>query len=136
MSRAKKITARKPADSRLLSSYVKLYKGKTMSFLIHQGNKRIITPTYTKADGTPGEIEGAPVWAIVPDNTSVLAVAPDGLSAELTWAGSGDGAILTITADGDLGTGVFPVVITETFDFVAPLGAVAGAVTVSDEVAA
>ena len=107
-----------------------------MSTQIHQGFKRIITPLYTKADGTPGQIEGAPVWAITPDNTSILAVSPDGLSAELTWAGSGDGAILTITADGDLGTGVFPVVITETFDFVAPLGAVAGVLSISDEVAA
>lgn len=106
-----------------------------MSFQIHQNFKRIITPVYTKTDGTPGEIEGAPIWAITPDNTSVLTVAEDGLSAELTWAGSGDGAVLTITADGDLGTGVYPVVITETFDFVAPLGAVAGTVTVGEEVA-
>ncbi len=107
-----------------------------MSNAIHQGFKRVITPVYTKADGTPGQVEGAPVWAVVPDNTSVLTVAADGLSAELAWAGTGDGAILTITADGDLGTGVFPIVITETFDFVAPLGATAGVVNVSDEVAA
>jgi hypothetical protein len=105
-------------------------------FEIHQGFKRIITPQYTKSDGTPGQIEGAPVWAVTPAETSVLTVAEDGLSAELAWAGSGDGAVLTITADGDLGTGVFPVVITETFNFVAPLGAVAGTVTVGAEVAA
>lgn len=105
-------------------------------FDIHQGFKRIITPIYTKADGTPGEIEGQPVWAITPTETSVLTVAADGMSAELTWAGSGDGATLTITADGDLGSGVFPIVITETFNFISPLGAVAGAVTVGDEVAA
>lgn len=106
-----------------------------MAYDIHQGFKRVITPAYTKADGTPGQVEGAPVWSITPSETSTLVVAPDGLSAELTWAGSGDGAVLTITADGDLGTGVFPVVITETFNFVAPLGAVAGVVTVGDEVA-
>src|SRR5574343_730861 len=106
-----------------------------MSTQIHQGFKRVITPIYTKADGMPGEVEGAPVWSIAPDNTSILPVAEDGLSAELTWAGTGDGAILTITADGDLGTGVFPIVITETFDFVAPLGATAGVISISDEVA-
>jgi hypothetical protein len=106
-----------------------------MSFDIHQGFKRVITPSYTKADGTPGQVEGTPVWAITPTETSVLTVAADGMSAELAWAGSGDGAVLTITADGDLGTGVFPVVITETFNFVAPLGAVAGALSVGEEVA-
>lgn len=104
-------------------------------FKIHQGFKRTITPQYTKADGTPGQIEGVPVWSITPAETSVLTIAADGLSADLAWAGSGDGAVLTITADGDLGTGIFPVVITETFNFVAPLGAVAGTVTVGDEVA-
>ena len=85
------------------------------------------------ADGTAGQVEGVPVWDIAPVETSVLTVAEDGMSAELTWAGTGDGAVLTITADGDLGTGVFPVIITETFNFVAPLGAVAGTVTVGDE---
>lgn len=107
-----------------------------MPFPIHQGFKRVITPIYTKADGTPGEIEGVPVWSITPPETSTLTVAEDGLSAELAWAGSGDGAVLTITADGDLSAGVFPVVITETFDFVAPLGAVAGVVSIGDEIAA
>jgi hypothetical protein len=72
---------------------------------------------------------------IAPDETSVLTIAVDGLSAELAWAGSGDGAVLSITADGDLGTGVFPVVITEIFNFVSPLGAVSGTVSVGDEVA-
>lgn len=106
-----------------------------MSTQIHQGFKRIITPVYTKADGTPGEIEGQPVWSITPPETSILTIAEDGLSAELAWKGTGDGAILTITADGDLGTGVFPIVITETFDFVAPLGAVSGLAVIGDEIA-
>lgn len=102
-------------------------------FAIHQGFKRIITLHYTKADGTPGEVEGVPVWSIVPPETSVLTPAPDGMSAEIAWAGSGDGAQLTITADGDLGEGVFPIVTTDTVNFVAPLGASAGAIDVSDE---
>lgn len=105
-----------------------------MNTEINQGFKRIITPIYTKADGTPGQVEGVPEWFITPDNTSKLTVSPDGLSAELAWAGTGDGAILTITADGDLGTGIFPIVITEKFDFVAPLGAVAGTVSIGDQI--
>jgi hypothetical protein len=105
-----------------------------MALDIHQGKKRTVTATYTKADGTPGQVEGLPVWSIVPSETSTLNVSPDGLSAEVVWAGSGDGAVLTVSADGDLGTGVFPIVFSETFNFVAPLGAVAGAISVSDEV--
>lgn len=102
-------------------------------FDIHQGNKRTIQAQYMMDDGSPGQVEGVPVWSISPPETSVLTVADDGMSAELAWNGTGDGAVLTITADGDLGTGVFPVVITETFNFIAPLGAVAGVLSVSDE---
>jgi len=106
-----------------------------MSHPINQGFKRIITAIFTKADGTPGVVEGLPVWSIIPAETSVLTIAEDGMSAELAWAGTGDGAILTITADGDLGTGVFPIVITEIFDFVAPLGATAGVASIGEEIA-
>jgi hypothetical protein len=106
-----------------------------MSHPINQGFKRIITAIFTKADGTPGVVEGLPVWSIIPSETSVLTIAEDGMSAELAWAGTGDGAILTITADGDLGAGVHPIVITETFDFVAPLGATAGIASISEEIA-
>lgn len=107
-----------------------------MAFEIHQGFKRLITLTFTKADGTQGEVEGVPVWAMGPNQENVLAtlaVAADGMSAELAWAGTGEG-VLTVTADGDLGTGVFPIIISEQFSFVAPLGAVAGGISVSDEV--
>lgn len=104
-----------------------------MAFELHQGFKRLITLTFTKADGTPGEVEGVPVWDFQPSGIAELAVASDGLSAQLTWVGTGEG-VLTVTADGDLSAGVFPVVISEQFSFVAPLGAVAGGISVSDEV--
>ena len=104
-----------------------------MAFELHQGFKRLITLTFTKADGTPGEVEGAPAWDFQPSGIAELAVASDGLSAELTWAGTGEG-VLTVTADGDLSAGVFPITISEQFSFVAPLGAVAGGISVSDEV--
>ena len=104
-----------------------------MAFELHQGFKRVISLAFTKADGSPGEVEGAPAWDFQPAGIGELAVAADGMSAELTWAGTGDGE-LTVTADGDLGTGVFPITISEQFTFVAPLGAVAGGISVSDEV--
>lgn len=101
---------------------------------IHQGFSRSLTLSYTQADGTPGIVEGVPVWEITPVETSTLVVADDGMSGTIAWAGTGDGAILTVTADGDLGTGVFPIVVTETFNFVAPLGAVSGMVSIGEEV--
>lgn len=102
-------------------------------FDIHQNFKRTVNISFTKADGTAGSVEGLPVWVMSPAETSTLTVAADGMSADIAWAGVGDGAVLTVTADGDLGAGVFPVVITETFNFIAPLGAVAGAVSVGAE---
>jgi hypothetical protein len=105
-----------------------------MSNLIHQGFKCPVTVVYKKENGDPGEVEGAPIWTMVPPETSVLTVAADGLSGTVTWAGSGAGAILTIKADGDLSSGVFPIIITETFDFALPLGATAGVDTVGAEV--
>jgi hypothetical protein len=101
---------------------------------LHQGFKVPVAIVYTKADGTSGTVEGMPVWSLVPETLGVVTVAADGMSADVAWAGSGDNAVLTITADGDLGTGIFPIVNTVPFNFVAPLGAVAGAVTVGAEV--
>lgn len=102
-------------------------------FEIHQGFKRTVAVSYSKADGTPGEIEGMPIWELTPP-IGIVTVAADGMSAEVAWDGTNIGAVLTVNADGDLGTGVFPILVSETFDFVAPLGAVAGAVSVSGEV--
>jgi len=64
----------------------------------------------------------------------VVTPAADGMSAAVAWTGTGLGATLTATADGDLGAGVFPIVVTDTIDFVAPLGASTGAFNVSEEV--
>lgn len=104
-----------------------------MAIEIHQGFAVTVTNTYTKADGTPGQIEGVPVWTATPDGIATIVPAADGLSAEVQWAGSALGVVVTSLADGDLGTGVFPISLSNTFDFVAPLGAVAGASVVSAE---
>ena len=106
-----------------------------MALDIHQGFKRIFNVAYVKADGSPGEVEGLPVWSITPPETSIVTVSADGLSAEVVWNGTGDGAVLNISADGDLGTGVFPINVTETLNFVAPMGATAGTLTASEEIA-
>jgi len=103
-------------------------------FDIHQNFKRTVVLAFSKADGTPGVVEGIPAWSMAPAETSVLTVAEDGMSADIVWAGTGDGAVLTVVADGDLGTGVFPIVVTDTFNFIQPLGATFGTISISDEV--
>jgi hypothetical protein len=101
---------------------------------IHQGFKRIITNTYTKADGTPGVVEGVPIWSVSAPEIALVVPSIDGMSAEVTWAGTGDNVEVKSIADGDLGTGVFPIVISNLINFIAPLGATVGASTISDEV--
>jgi hypothetical protein len=102
-----------------------------MSTEVKQGELAEVTNIYTKADGTAGTVEGLPVWTISNDKVGAMVVAPDGMSALVTWAGSGDAVIVESTADGDLGTGVFPIVISKELNFTAPLGAVGGTATVT-----
>jgi hypothetical protein len=61
-----------------------------------------------KADGTPGTVDGAPVWDTMPDATLVtVAFNPDNLGGTLT-AVNGAAGTTTIggTVDADLGPGV------------------------------
>lgn len=101
-------------------------------FPISPNMKRRITVQYARDDGTPGLVEGAPVWTASPDLASVQP-ADDGLSADVVHNGAVGELTLTITADGDLGAGVFPIVLSEMFDMRPPLGAVGGAVAVGSE---
>lgn len=104
------------------------------AFDIKPGNKRIESLAFTKQDGSPGVVEGSPVWeSSAPDVISVVPSA-DGLSADIINAGGVGSAIVTARADGDLGAGVFPIVITEEYNALPPLGAVAGVASVSEEV--
>jgi hypothetical protein len=100
---------------------------------LHQGFKRNVVVNFTKADGTPGIVEGSPVWETSDETILVVAPAPDGLSADVLWAGAGE-AIVTVRADGDLGADVFPIVISAPFNLIAPLGAVAGSLGIGEEV--
>jgi hypothetical protein len=98
---------------------------------IKQNEKAVITYTFTQSDGSPGVVEGIPTITVSNPDVATLVVAADGLSAEITWNGVAAGIIVELTADGDLGTGVFPIVIQDTLDFEAPLGAVGGSSSIS-----
>lgn len=83
---------------------------------------------YTKSDGSPGSVEGAPVWELSNVELATLTVAEDGMSATIAHNGAVGSVTLTVTADGDLGAGVFPIVLSETIELMAPEGATAGTI--------
>ncbi len=123
--------------SHFLATLFLFLSGAFMTFYvvdIRQGFKRTATVAFKKHDGTPGEVEGIPVWES--SDTAVIAVqaSEDGMSAELVAMGEGT-AVITATADGDLGAGVVPVVVQETFAGLLPLGAESAVFTVSEPVA-
>lgn len=60
-----------------------------MAYEIHQGFKRNVVVSYSKADGSAGVVEGLPVWSLLPEAVGTLAIAADGMSADVTWAGTG-----------------------------------------------
>jgi hypothetical protein len=110
-----------------------------MSFVINNGFKRVVTITgYFQADGTPGQIQGVPVWSVSKPSAS-LVVAPDGMSAEVFYVSPDTAVEVTSVANGDLGTGVSHVTITDVFDMVelpvvSTISAVSGTSTVSDQI--
>ena len=60
--------------------------------------------------GKPATVDGKPQWSYT--GASQLAVADDGLSAELTSSDAPETGVITVTADADLGEGVENIVDT------------------------
>ncbi len=104
-----------------------------MASSIQAGFQRTYTLSFTKADGSPGEVEGLPGWSLSEPALGVLTVAADAMSAVLAHSGGVGDTIINVNADGDLGLGVFPIVVTETVSMMAPIGAVAGAISAGPE---
>ena len=100
-------------------------------YQIHEGKKRVMSVAFTKANGQPGQVAGIPTWTNDTPNVLVTPT-PDGMSATIAWAAPGD-ANVTMTANGDLTGGNFPLIVTEAFTCLPPLGATAVTDTVSDE---
>lgn len=60
--------------------------------------------TFAKDDGSPGKVQGIPAWSS--DNPDVIINATaDGMSAVIS-ATANAGAVISVDADGDLGTAV------------------------------
>jgi hypothetical protein len=104
-----------------------------MATQVHQGFMVTITNVYTAADGSPGVLDGIPVWSASIPAIATLTPSADGLSCGVAWNGTG---LVTISslADGDLGTGIFAISDSFDLEMVAPLGATAVVGSISAEV--
>lgn len=104
-----------------------------MDFDIHPGNRRHRTLGFTKADGSPGEVEGPPLWDSNDATLAIMDVDTDGMHGTIAHNGSVGDFTVTSRADGDLGIGVNPIVIADIFHMLAPLGATGGSSSVGAE---
>lgn len=68
------------------------------------------TITVTKADGSPGSLDGVPVWASSDETVLTVAAGADGMSAVVSTVAPGGPARVSVTADADLGAGVVPLI--------------------------
>lgn len=105
-----------------------------MPFSIRPGFRRTISVTFTKDDGSAGNVEGTPTWELSDQTLALLTPAADGMSADMQHNGAVGDVMLTMRADGDLGAGVHPIVVSDTVTMIAPLGATVAAFTVGEEV--
>jgi hypothetical protein len=69
-----------------------------------------VSVAFTDKKGNPAKVDGTPEW--LSDNTDVLALTPagDGMSCVVAAVGAIGTAIVTLTADADMGSGVKPVI--------------------------
>ncbi len=110
-----------------------------MADLINPGMGRDVTVTFTKADGTPGAIQGEPTVDLSDPAMATITMNPfDAASGTFLFSIEHNGSVMaglmaTVSADGDLGEGVHPISAMAEFDMGAPLGATAAAMTVGAE---
>lgn len=103
-----------------------------MASEIHPGNERSFTVSYSRIDG-PGEVEFPPVASLSDESLAKLVVADDGMSGVVQHNGGVGEVTLTVRADGDLGIGEFPIVLSHVFPMMPPRGATGGGLGVGDE---
>lgn len=81
--------------------------------LVSEVSKKQILKISTKS-GKPAKVDGKPVYA-VDEKLASLAIAEDGLSFVLTALAAGI-AVVTVTADADLGEGVKAITCNKAFE--------------------
>lgn len=100
---------------------------------INEGLQRTLTATFTKRDGSPGAVEAQPLWEFATPAIATTVVSADGMSVKVQHNGGSGDFDYNMTADGDLGAGVFPIVRTGRLMMMPPLGASGGDIGVGAE---
>lgn len=73
--------------------------------------KVAVAVAITDRAGNAAKVDGVPTWSAAPDTAVTLAVADDGLSAEITANdGTPQAVLVTLNGDADLGDGVKPII--------------------------
>ncbi len=90
-----------------------------MAFELTDCQQVTLSVTFLDKKGNPARVDGAPAWLV--DNPNVLALTPaaDGLSCLVSAVGPLGSALVTLTADADLGAGVVSVIGTFAVDVTA-----------------
>ncbi len=88
-------------------------------FALTDSQQVTLSVTFLDKKNNPAQVDGAPAWLV--DNPNVLALTPatDGLSCLISAVGPLGSALVTLTADVDLGAGVTNVVGTFAVDITA-----------------
>jgi hypothetical protein len=103
---------------------------------LRKGFYRVLTVEFIKEDGTVGTIDGVPTWDVDKPDVVHLVPAADGMSCEVHYLAVGD-CIVSVHADGDLGTGMFDLTASEPFTLLeaVEMGADSAKLTVGEEIA-
>lgn len=103
-------------DRRLPASRIKLLdenrKEIKMAVVINSDKTRTFSIQVVDAKGRPARLDGIPVWAVSPTGGVALFPANDGMSCDVSHISALDGQVLTVTGDGDLGSGTRQIIAT------------------------
>jgi hypothetical protein len=107
---------------------------------IFPGNQRHRKLNYTRKDGSPGRVESPPTWELsgggdeLPaEELATVTIDVDQMHGVIAHNGAVGDLTITSRADGDIGIGVHPIVITDTFHMKPPRDADGGTSEVSEE---
>lgn len=108
-------------------------------FDIFPGNQRHRKLNYTQKGGGPGKVQDPPTWDLSapgdvdPSTLASVNIDPDKMHGIVGHNGAIGDLTITSFADGDVGLGEHPIVITDVFHMKPPFDADGGASDVSPE---
>ena len=110
-----------------------------MEYEIFPGNQRHRRLNYTQKGGAPGRVQDPPTWdlstvgEVDPSTLAAVNIDPDRMHAVIGHNGAIGDLTISSFADGDVGLGRHPIVLTDTFHMRPPLDADGGVSDVSEE---